>query len=385
MLALALRMFFNKTRQRERELQAKREVALAKASSVPYSAILREWAPEMRQEHCDSWGDWYHEDLEGVGGLRRRYRQIVGCRLECEFSPQDASAPARLRGAEDDMRAYVAKLTEHLRLKIWLQLRDYIDDELGPPADILWKIRSLYFHLTDHDYPYDPKSDYHRNLITELGGFTAEDVEFLRSREHLFCFDWQDALEAAGIDLLTEQGPSLAAQAYRDFRAEQDLIVDYFLAMRLREHLKGKRAQVGAAFPPAEEETAEAATIRGERFERHVAEVLSAEWPELKCQHLGTNKRTERGIDLLFTGSNGERIGVQCKQHAGSREPSYQEWQSFLGGCTFHKIPEGSQVFVTTGTISVKQRQEAKKLGVVVFYKDEFAAMASEHGIEPWR
>ena len=133
-----------------------------------------------------------------------------------------------------------------------------------------------------------------------------------------------------------------------------------------------------------EEEVLEAATLRGERFEHHVSDVLRAEWPEFEFQHLGKHKQTERGIDLLFLGPNGERIGVQCKQHAEAREPSYREWQSFLGGCTFHKIPEGSRVFVTTGTLSIRQRQEAKKLGVVVFYKDELAQMAEEHGIEPW-
>jgi hypothetical protein len=126
-------------------------------------------------------------------------------------------------------------------------------------------------------------------------------------------------------------------------------------------------------------------TVRGEMFEKHVGEILSAEWQGFECQHLGKHKRTERGIDLLFLGPNGEKIGVQCKQHADTREPSYDEWQSFLGGCTFHKIPEGSRVFVTTGTLTVRQIKEAKELGVVVFYKDELAQMAQEHSIEPWR
>lgn len=92
----------------------------------------------------------------------------------------------------------------------------------------------------------------------------------------------------------------------------------------------------------------------------------------------------ERGIDLLLVRPNGKRMGVQCKQHAQAREPSYREWQSFLGGCTFHRIPEGSRVFATTGTLSIRQRQEAKKLDVVVFYNDELAQMAEEHRIEPW-
>ena len=80
----------------------------------------------------------------------------------------------------------------------------------------------------------------------------------------------------------------------------------------------------------------------------------------------------------------GERIGVQCKLHADTNAPSYREWQSFLGGCTFHQIPEGHRAFVTTGKLTTAQRVEAKKLGVVVFYKDELARIAEEHGIEPW-
>ena len=191
----------------------------------------------------------------------------------------------------------------------------------------------------------------------------------------------RDLVEMGGHHTANSNDVRAAAKGYlRDMHLRRLAAVARFRDFETSRHLARKRALFSGS-PEADEE---AATVRGERFERYVAKVLSAEWRGFECQHLGQYKQTERGIDLLFVGPNGELRGVQCKQHAEARVPSYQEWQSFLGGCTFHQIPDGSRVFVTTGTLSIRQQQEARKLGVIVFYKDELAQIAEEHGIEAW-
>ena len=231
----------------------------------------------------------------------------------------------------------------------------------------------------------------------ELGQLTEADYEFLSKHRDVLrddddyddLLDYDDFLDKLKAYPRTDEGRLRVTEMFRERRQKQRELMDKLrnpaFRARLADFEKGlgaKRAAILGAASGANDDVAN--TVRGERFERHVAEVLAAEWPNFECQHLGKHKRTERGIDLLFLGPNGERIGVQCKQHAEGREPSYQEWQSFLGGCTFHEIREGSRVVVTTGTLTVRQRQEAKKLGVEVFYKDELAQMAEEHGIDPW-
>jgi hypothetical protein len=233
----------------------------------------------------------------------------------------------------------------------------------------------------------------------ELGAWTEADWKSLAEHQDVFredddlhddfVYDYDAGLRLDAYPR-TERGRHRFAELFRERRRKQRELMDklrnpgYRARLgNLKEGLEAKRAGILTTASGADDDVAN--TVRGEMFEKHVAEVLSAEWQGFECQHLGKHKRTERGIDLLFLGPNGEKIGVQCKQHADTREPSYDEWQSFLGGCTFHKIPEGSRVFVTTGTLTVRQIKEAKELGVVVFYKDELAQMAQEHSIEPWR
>jgi hypothetical protein len=413
--------------QEEERLGIQRGVREATASikseDVPIAEIMREWFPGLDEEY---WGtllnpikytaqevkDYvahYREtvtDWEGIEDylagieheaehgdpqewrLRSYYRSVLLARLECENFPSQESSQTQLKKAEDEMRSFVEELLFFLRQSYWKKIITAADEELGRPDPAIQTIRSLTLGQEvngEGTWRRDPPIE---EAIREFGEITEEDYDFLDSHpvpSTFFIRHGEEQLKERGVNLLSEEGRTEAAQIYREFRAEQDAYVDRFRNRRLRDRLAAKRARLGVSSPvAAAEELSEAATIRGERFEQHVANVLSAEWPELECQHLGKVKQTERGIDLLFVGPNGERVGVQCKQHADSREPSYQEWQSFLGGCTFHEIPEGSRVFVTTGTISVRQRQEAKKLGIVVFYKDELAEMASEHGIEPW-
>jgi hypothetical protein len=319
--------------------------------------------------------------------LRLHYGKVLKRRLECKDFPDQAAPRERLKKDEDEMRSWAEGLVFFLRGSIWRDVMAKVDPERDEHLDralgLIDSINLVEPESTEDSIRWVPIS---REVIQEFGNITDEDRELVGSNLPS-CFWTPGAdkeLAAKGADLLTEEGQAHAAQLYRRFRAEQEEFVDHFRNRRVRERLAAKRAQLGGAPPQTEEETLEAAAVRGERFERHVADVLSAEWPEFECQHLGRHKQTERGIDLLFLGPNGERIGVQCKQHAEVRQPSYQEWQSFLGGCTFHEIPEGSRVFVTTGTLTVRQIQEAKKLGVAVFYKDELAEMATEHEIEPW-
>jgi len=411
--------------QKEERLETQKLIreaaASAKSCDVPLTDVMREWFPELGEEHWEAVLNpvWYTTEaaeetresvletvpdsgpdpdlalyLDGLDKpepheywLRRQHEWVLERRLECEHFPGKKSARKRLKEAEGWMERVVLSLLHHYRESIWRDLMAAIDGELGDPSPAYELLRSIAhsyeYHETDNSFTPLPLS---AEVTREFGDVTEEDRDFVSDHfvSSFSTYDADQELKAKGVDLLTKEGRLLARQLYRQYRAKQEELVDLFRNRRVRERLATKRAQLGGVPSQPEEETAEAATVRGERFERHVADVLSAEWPEFECQHLGKHKQTERGIDLLFLGANGERIGVQCKQHAQAREPSYQEWQSFLGGCTFHKIPEGSRVFVTTGTLSIRQRQEAKKLGVVVFYKDELAHMAEEHGIEPW-
>jgi hypothetical protein len=407
--------------QQDIRIRIRKATATVKSEDAPLADLMREWFPGLGEEHWEAVLNpirMTHEIAESIRAdaqemapasglvpdyqsgldhledpdpqerlLRYNYRDVLELRLECEDFPDQAAPRERLKEAEDKMRSFAEALVFQLRESIWRDVMPKVDDGLEDLDRALGLIESIglcEWESTKDSIRYLPIS---QEVIQEFGNITDEDRELAGFSGDLAIFNTSAAnkeLEAKGVDLLTEEGQAHAAQLYRQFRAEQTEFLDHFRNRRVRQRLAAKRAQLGMSPSQAEEEAPEAATVRGERFERHVNDVLSAEWPEFECEHLGKHKQTERGIDLLFLGPNGERIGVQCKQHAEAREPSYQEWQSFLGGCAFHKIPEGSRVFVTTGTLSIRQRQEAKKLGVIVFYKDELAEMATEHEIEPW-
>ncbi len=326
-------------------------------TAVPgWEETLRE-AYAKQQEAQAAWACGKSEDLSVE--RNEAWRALCACRDEL-YTRGQALAEQAIR----DLSA----------------LRLDIDKEYDRPDPIISALGEVYWRLEKGEGIRDLTGP-EEELTKRYGLLTEEDLDVIARSEA-----W-DYLDDPHTMSLTDEGYAEVKEHMRRQRVAELALIEYFEDKKGRKQLDRKRATLRSLSPSLSEddlESTEAATVRGERFERHVAEVLGAEWPDFECQHLGTHKRTERGIDLLFVSPEGERIGVQCKLHADTNAPSYREWQSFLGGCTFHQIPEGHRAFVTTGKLTTAQRVEAKKLGVVVFYKDELARIAEEHGIEPW-
>lgn len=134
------------------------------------------------------------------------------------------------------------------------------------------------------------------------------------------------------------------------------------------------------------EQSAPAATARGDAFEQYFIRVLRAAYANYAWYHQGRDKRRERGVDFVgnrLGDARGEpsSIGVQVKFHSKNNAPTEREWLKFLAGCFSRRLD--AAVFVTTGKLTGEQRREAQEARVVVIEgRDEVTRLASQHGID---
>ena len=136
------------------------------------------------------------------------------------------------------------------------------------------------------------------------------------------------------------------------------------------------------------EEVIESNAAKGAAFERWILKILRAWFPYYSCNHQGTHKQQERGLDFVGTrigDSSGEArsIGVQAKFHRERIAPTQIEWPKFLSGCFGRRVDEA--MFITTGRLTSEQRRESQEARVVVVEgREELGRLAKVHNVEPF-
>jgi len=118
------------------------------------------------------------------------------------------------------------------------------------------------------------------------------------------------------------------------------------------------------------------------QLEEFVFKLFQKEHPEFVWHHLGKDKKTEMGIDILGEKSTEEKkwkIGIQVKLYQEHSYIAGEDWRDFLAGCTIHKLNEIK--LVIKGRLTQKQLHQCQMADITIIHLDQINRMADKHGL----
>jgi len=118
------------------------------------------------------------------------------------------------------------------------------------------------------------------------------------------------------------------------------------------------------------------------QLEDFVFKLFEKEHPEFVWHHLGKDKKTEMGIDILGEKSTEEKkwkIGIQVKLYQEHSYIADEDWRDFLAGCTIHKLNEIK--LVIKGRLTQKQLHQCQMADITIIHLDQINRMADNHGL----
>lgn len=118
------------------------------------------------------------------------------------------------------------------------------------------------------------------------------------------------------------------------------------------------------------------------QLEEFVFILFQKEKPEFVWRHLGRDKKTEMGIDILgeaFFAEKKWRIGIQVKLYQESLYICDEDWRDFLAGCTIHKLNE--IYLIIRGKLTQKQLHQSQMADITIIHLDQINRMADKHAL----
>lgn len=118
------------------------------------------------------------------------------------------------------------------------------------------------------------------------------------------------------------------------------------------------------------------------QLEEYVFKLFEKENPEFVWHHLGKDKKTEMGIDILGEKCIEEKkwkIGIQVKLYQEHSYISPDDWRDFLAGCTIHKLNEIK--LVLKGKLTQAQLNQCQMADITIIHLNQLNRMADKHGL----